>query len=184
MCQVAPITIEQMHHEWIEHFHLVQWLCRKNLFHRNISNPPDIDERVQEAIAHAWKVYPRLRERRPEFSARTAVLLATKTGISRVRSKTRFVSKPHRHYIDAMDRRTVWYSSLLIEIPDRWQQSVPTDSHGSTAEALIHSLPTELQPIAQMLSDGMTLRAVARSRGISETTLRAKIRAIRRRLFG
>lgn len=181
MSQSTTITIEIMHHEWTEYYGLVRWLCRRRLVRFfDGPNSHDIDERIAEAIAHAWKVYPRLRQRRPEYSAKTAICLATKTGVSRVRARTRFIPKPYRGYIDAMDRRGPNESYLGTDIPERLQQPVPIDPQDRTGvESLIDILPSHLRPVATSLSYGMTKRAVAESRNISETTLRARIRDIR-----
>ena len=63
-------------------------------------------EAMGEAIAHAWQRFVQLRMRRADKSAKTALRLACKTAVMRVRSRCRFVPKPYPGYIDALDRRS------------------------------------------------------------------------------
>ena len=54
--------IEQYRTEWEQYYPLARWLVRRKLIRLDGTVPSDIDDRISEAIAHAWQGYPRLRQ--------------------------------------------------------------------------------------------------------------------------
>lgn len=182
---MTNVSTTQLHGEWTEYYWFARWLCRRKLIRIDGTVPPDIDDRVDEAIAHAWRMYPKLRERKPELPAKTAIRWVCKTGVSRVRARTRFVPKPYPGYVDAMDGPAQRCGYFEETIPNRVQEPVPTDPQDrTTVESLIDTLPAHLQAVARLLSYGMSKRMVAERRGISESTLRERIHDIRKALVG
>jgi DNA-directed RNA polymerase specialized sigma24 family protein len=183
MSKSTTISMQQLHAEWTELYRLARWLCRKRLVRLDGSVPPDIYDRVDEAIAHAWKLYPKLRQRRPEVPAKTALRWVCKTGVSRVWVRTRFVStRPHPGYRDAMD------GAQREEFPEQLRQPEPHAEYRETSdrtavENIIRKLPEHLQATARLLSYGtMTKTTVAERRGICTSTLYGQINEIRRAL--
>lgn len=175
---LRPST-EQLHAEWTELYRLARWLCRRKLVRLDGAVPPDIDDRVDEAIAHAWRLYGKLRTRKPDVPAKTAVRWVCRTGVSRVWARTRFAStRPYPGYRDAMD-------SAVRD--DRTDQLVQPDSPAEyrdpedrePVERIIRTLPEHLQPVARLLSYGMTKTLVAERRGISKSTLYVQIDELR-----
>ena len=169
----------QYHAEWTEFYPLARWLVKRKLGRLDGTIPHDISDRVNEAIAHAWQEYPKLRQRRPDIPAKTAIRWVCRTGVSRVWSNTRFVPKPHPSYVDALDRKDI---AALDEFPQLDREGYRDTDNRSCVEALIANLPVRLQPVARLLSYGMPKRMVAQRRGISPSTLYALIDDLRRHL--
>jgi DNA-directed RNA polymerase specialized sigma24 family protein len=183
---ITTPTIQQLHAEWTEFYHLARYLVRRKLMRLDGSMPPDIDDRVDDAIAHAWRLYPKLRQRKPELPPRTAIRWVCKTGVSRVWARTRFVTtKPHPGYVDAMDSKATREGYFEDSIPGAAasDETYRDPSDRANVEQLIDTLPTHLQPVARLLSYGsMTKALVAERRGISKTTLYAQLDEIRKAL--
>jgi hypothetical protein len=180
MCNpITSPTTEQLHAEWTEHNRLAYWLCRRKLIRIDGTVPPDLDDRVSDAIAHAWVEFGKIRNRKPDVPAKTAMRWACKTGVSRVHARTRFVPKPYPGYVDAMDSRAEreGYFEDAIPQPEREPYRDPTDR--TAVDARLAKLPDELRPLAQILSYGITQSDAMKLLGIGWAKLTEQLNELR-----
>jgi hypothetical protein len=172
------ISKQQRDAEWTRHHGLALHIIRQGLRYESGAMPPDVDELVDEAIAHAWVRFERICERYPDAPAKSRVRWAAKSGVLRVRSGRRFVVTRQRGYVDAMDgRERAEYLESQVEQPPATGYRDPSDY--TLAEGIVTRMPGHLQPVARLCSYGLTKDAIAERRGISRTSVYTLIAELR-----
>lgn len=175
-----PMTIskQQRDSDWTRHHYLALHIVREGLRYESGDMPPDVDERIDEAMAHAWLRFERICEKYPDAPAKSRVRWAAKTGVSRVKSGRKVVRTRQRCYVDAMDR-TRDEDSPVDMLGHTIATGYRDPSDNTLAELIITTLPDHLKPVARLLSYGMTKELAAERRGISRTTLYTLIGELR-----
>ena len=151
-----PPSLGQFREEFASHAPLLYWIARKRLLKEDGEAPRDFDNVVANAVGIAWKHYPAIRAKHPEWPVRAAICVAIRRGVCRARhGEALGWSKPHRGYRDALNGKPnelpddvqaappewrIWFDELLTALQGPAQELAAVLSHGiphSQARALL-----------------------------------------------
>jgi len=143
--------------------HIARRRITRSLALAGISNPTELQDRLDNAIAHSWVLY--CRHRPTMESARECAVKAA----SLAARKTHLVGGTRRPgYVDAMDRRDFRKVDLsTVPVDTELRQRDDSDAQSR----LLDSLPAVLRPIAVLLMAGLSRVEIARRRHCSPATI-------------